>query len=419
MSSQSRSQKSYTAGVPGSAAAATSRIEHVSATAAERCRAGDQSQTGEAPEGSSQREACGAQWEPAPVVVHVCAPGAMSVCPTAWAAAVATALQIILAAGASRTPSTERGDGASRHEPLRDRNGRSGAAPSAPGGSDMTPTNVASRGRQVDTQDSRTRFEFLGPFRVLRGSEEVGLGCAQQRAVFALLLMRAPEPVSVDQLMDQVWGETPPATAEHAVQVYVSGIRKALRGVSEARVVRTSPAGYTMDIDLERVNAWRFERLIEQARRVLRAGPAQARDLFEQALSLWRSAPLAQFESLEWARREADRLRELREIALEGLAEARLALGEDKDVIGILTGLVLARPLRECPRRLLMLALYRSGRHAEALTAYRDACAAFDEIGLQPGPELRALEAAILRHDHPLLMNRNPRGRSSAAPGVA
>jgi hypothetical protein len=156
MSSQSRSQKSYTAGVPGSAAAATSRIEHVSATAAERGPAGDQSQTGDAPEGSSEREACGAQWEPAPVVVHVCAPGAMSVCPTAWAAAVATALQIILAAGASRTPSTERGDGASRHDPLRDRNGRSGAAPSVPGGSTMTPTKVASRGRQVDTQDSRS-----------------------------------------------------------------------------------------------------------------------------------------------------------------------------------------------------------------------------------------------------------------------
>ncbi|MGH2884932.1 MAG: ATP-binding protein, partial [Solirubrobacteraceae bacterium] len=127
--------------------------------------------------------------------------------------------------------------------------------------------------------------------------------------------------------------------------------------------------------------------------------PSAARGLFEQALGLWRGKPLGEFAEFEFAREEADRLQELRAVALEGLAEARLAAGEHAEVIGQITSLAAANPLRERPRRLLMLALYRSGRHAEALAAYRDAVAAFDEIGLQPGPELRALEEAILRHD--------------------
>ena len=118
-----------------------------------------------------------------------------------------------------------------------------------------------------------------------------------------------------------------------------------------------------------------------------------------EALELWRGPPLVEFGRFEFARLEADRLEELHAVALEGLVEARLSCGEHGEVIAAITALVAANPLRERPRRLLMLALYRSGRHAEALGAYRDACAALDEIGLQPGPELRQLEEAILRHD--------------------
>ena len=251
-------------------------------------------------------------------------------------------------------------------------------------------------------------FELLGPFRVLDAGEALELGGARQRAVLALLVVRAPESVSMDQLVDGLWAERPPATAEHAVQVYVSGIRKVLRG-GDAVAVRRSPAGYALDVEADQVDARRFEGLVEKARRVLGEDPAGARESFERALRWWRGPPLAEFEQFVWARREADRLEELRALALEGLAEARLARGEHGEVLGTLAGLVEANPLRERPRRLLMLALYRCGRHAEALTAYRAACSALDEIGLQPGPELRALETAILRHD-PVLAAAIPAG---------
>jgi class 3 adenylate cyclase len=158
-----------------------------------------------------------------------------------------------------------------------------------------------------------------------------------------------------------------------------------------------------VEADAERVDGRRFERLIGVAQHALAEDPARAVGLFEEALRMWRGAPLVEFRELESVRFEADRLEELRAVAVEGLVEARLGCGEHREVVGHLTGLVAENPLRERPRELLMLALYRGGRHAEALAAYRDACAALDEIGLQPSPELRALEAAILRHDESLV----------------
>ena len=243
------------------------------------------------------------------------------------------------------------------------------------------------------------QFRVLGPLEVVGAEGVLALGSTQQRLVLALLLVHSPEPVSVDWLIDQIWGERPPPSAEHAVRVYVSGIRKLLRAGGTEIPVRTSPSGYAIDVEPEQVDARRFQRLIDEAQRALAENPPHARGLFEEALGLWRGPPLAEFEQSELARSESDRLEELRTLALEGVVEARLACGEHGETIGQLTGLVAANPLRERPRRLLMLALYRSGRHAEALAAYRDACGALDEIGLQPGPELRQLEEAILRHD--------------------
>jgi predicted ATPase/class 3 adenylate cyclase/DNA-binding winged helix-turn-helix (wHTH) protein len=248
-------------------------------------------------------------------------------------------------------------------------------------------------------------FRILGPLEIEAGGELLALGSAQQRAVLALLLVQAREPVSVDRLIDELWGERPPATAQHAVQVYVSGIRKILRTEGGGVAVRSSRSGYVLDLDPEQVDARRFERLVGEAQRVLADDPPRAGELCGEALELWRAAPLAEFSQFEFARMEADRLEELRAVAVEGLVQARLACGEHSEVIGVITGLVAADPLREHPRRLLMLALYRGGRHAEALAAYRDACAALDEIGLQPGPELRQLEQAILRHDPSLSLS--------------
>lgn len=242
-------------------------------------------------------------------------------------------------------------------------------------------------------------FRVLGPLEVVGADGVVPLGSAQQRLVLALLLVHGSHPVSVDRLIDQIWGERPPPSAAHAVQVYVSGIRKLLRAGPVAIPVSTSPSGYAIDVDPEQVDARRFERLVDEAQQVLADEPRHARRLFEEALGLWRGPPLAEFEQSELAMSEADRLEESHTLALEGVVEARLGCGEHAEVIGQITALVAAHPLRERPRRLLMLALYRCGRHAEALAAYRDACEALDEIGLQPGPELRQLEQAILRHD--------------------
>ena len=246
-------------------------------------------------------------------------------------------------------------------------------------------------------------YRVLGPLEVVGPDGPVALGSVQQRAVLAVLLVHAPEVVSVDRLIDELWGERPPATAAHAVQVHVSAIRKTLRtaGAADGIGVTRSGSGYAIEVDPERVDATRFERLVAGAQRVLPDAPAVARDRLEEALGLWRGRPLAEFE-FEFAGRERERLEELRAVALEGVVEARLACGENREVIGTISGLVESNPLREGPRRLLMLALYRAGRHAEALAVYRDTCEALDEIGLQPGPELRQLEQAILRHDESL-----------------
>ena len=263
-------------------------------------------------------------------------------------------------------------------------------------------------------------FGVLGPVQVLAGGEPVALGSAQQRAVLAMVMLEVGGPVSRDRLVDGLWGERPPASAAHAVQVYVSAIRKILRAAGDPPVrLAGSPAGYVLEADPEQVDARRFARLIDHGQRALAADPLRARNLFEQALSLWRGPPLADLVEFDFAAREARRLEELRAAAVEGVVEARLALGEHDQVLGQISGLVAANPLRERPRRLSMLALYRLGRHAEALAAYRDACAALDEIGLQPSPELRALEQAILRHDPSLAAPRPDDAAESSAVGTS
>ncbi|MGO9975844.1 MAG: BTAD domain-containing putative transcriptional regulator [Solirubrobacteraceae bacterium] len=244
-------------------------------------------------------------------------------------------------------------------------------------------------------------FAILGPVQIVASERVLPGGTAQQRAVLALLIIDAPAPVSTDRLVDQLWGERPPATAQHAIQVHVSAIRRLLRDAGGEREValRTTPAGYALQVDPSQIDARRFEGLLEESQRLLVDAPQAARALLDQALSLWRGPALADLRDSDIAREEAERLDELRALALERQAEARIGCGEHVEAIGAITRLVASNPVRERPRLLLMLALYRSGRQAEALAAYRDACAALDEIGLQPGPELRELEAAILRHD--------------------
>jgi DNA-binding SARP family transcriptional activator len=241
------------------------------------------------------------------------------------------------------------------------------------------------------------QFGVLGPVEVRDGDSSVPIGGGKERALLACLLLNAGEAVSSDRLIDELWGERAPPTAPKALQVYVSKLRKAL---GPDRIV-TSPAGYRLDVEPGELDLDRFERLRGGGVGALAAGdPRKAAELIEAALALWRGPPLADLAFEPFAQSEAARLEELRLAALEERVEAHLALGRHRELVPELERLVEQQPLRERPRAQLMLALYRSGRQAEALDTYREGRRVLvDELGIEPGPELRALERKILEHD--------------------
>jgi predicted ATPase/DNA-binding SARP family transcriptional activator len=238
-------------------------------------------------------------------------------------------------------------------------------------------------------------FRILGALEV----EAVGsLGGPKPRTLLSRLLLEPNRLVPYDELVDALWPENPPARARHTLQVYVSSLRRSL---GQDRI-RTGPGGYAVRVDPDELDLSRFDALAaEGARRLRERDPRGAHDLLEQALGLWRGPALADVRpALEPDRA---RLEEARLTALEDRVEAALALGLHTHEVHELETLVARHPTRERPRRLLMLALYRSGRQADALEAYRDARRTFvDELGLEPSGELRELEAAILRQDSSL-----------------
>jgi YVTN family beta-propeller protein len=232
----------------------------------------------------------------------------------------------------------------------------------------------------------------------------------KQRLLLTLLLLSQEEVVSIDRLVDQLWGERPPKTAVGALQNLVSEVRKALG----SSVVRTHAAGYSLGVQRESVDVHRFERLVAAAGDEESAeGRAQR---LREALALWRGPPLLEFAGEPFAQVEIVRLDELRIVAREELAEAELELGHHARLVGELEALVIEQPLRERLRAQLMIALYRSGRQAEALTAYRDARRMLaDELGLEPSDELRQLERAILTRDRALAGTRHPEATQGLA----
>ena len=248
-------------------------------------------------------------------------------------------------------------------------------------------------------------FRILGPLEVLLDGRPVPLTRPKQRALLLALLLRANEVVSVDSLVDALWGERPPATALVALQGHVSQVRKLLPPES----LVTRPPGYLLRVEPEWVDAHRFERLRAQAREALDAGdaPAAAASLRE-ALALWRGSPLSDLADGSLLRAEAGRLEELRVAAVEERIEADLAAGRDSDLVPELESLVQTSPFRERLRGQLMLALYRAGRQADALQAYADARQALvEELGIEPGPDLQRLQQQVLRQD-PLLRQPEP-----------
>lgn len=240
------------------------------------------------------------------------------------------------------------------------------------------------------------RYLILGPLEVRDGETEVALRGGQQRKLLAILLVHAGEAVSSDRLIDQLWEGKPPDTAAKALQGYVSSLRKQLG----QETVETVGAGYRLNVVAADIDAREFEELLAEARPLERA-PAAAK--LREALALWRGPALADFAYDEFARPEIERLEELHLAGTERRIDLELALGHHDDLVPELEALVRAHQLRERLRGFLMVALYRSGRQAEALAAYRNARAVLrDELGLDPSEELQALQRAILAHDESL-----------------
>jgi DNA-binding SARP family transcriptional activator/streptogramin lyase len=235
---------------------------------------------------------------------------------------------------------------------------------------------------------------------VLDDEHLVDVGGGKQRAVLALLLLHANEVVPSDRLIDELWPEAPPPTAAKIVQVHVSRLRKALDGAGEG-ILLTKGRGYLLRVEPGELDRNRFRDLLDMGRAALAAGRLERADeALRAALALWRGPPLAEFAYDRFAQHEIAELEELRVGALEERIDADLALGRHDAVVPELEQLVRRHPRRERLRAQLMVALYRAGRQAEALDAYREARRTLaEELGLEPSPTLRQLERAILAHD--------------------
>ena len=238
-------------------------------------------------------------------------------------------------------------------------------------------------------------FRVLGPLEVVDEGQPLPLGGVKQRSLLAVLLQHANQVVSTDHLLQELWGDAPPATAAKSIQVYVHRLRKLL---GPQRLV-TRPPGYALKVDELDLDA--FERLRAEGRP-------------REALALWRGSPYADLEYEPCVQAERARLQELRLAALEERVEADLAAGRHVELVGELEALIGEHPTREKPRAQLMLALYRSARQADALAAYRAARSELTEqLGLEPGAELKRLEHAILCQDPALDLPAAPPTRAS------
>ncbi|MEU5629700.1 AfsR/SARP family transcriptional regulator [Streptomyces tendae] len=248
------------------------------------------------------------------------------------------------------------------------------------------------------------RFSLLGPVRAWHDDRELNLGSPQQRAVLAVLLLRMGQAVTLAELVSAVWGVEPPSAAIPVLRTYVSRLRKALepgRGAADApQTIVSVENGYRARIPEETVDLAVFERRVVAAARASATGAeSTAAQLLHEALDGWQGVPLAGLPG-PLAETERSRLTEVRLTALEKRLELDIRLGHSGDVIGELMSLAREHPLREELCRLLMLALYRTGRQAEALTAYRRTRnTLIAELGIEPGPPLRNLHARILASD--------------------
>jgi YVTN family beta-propeller protein len=240
-------------------------------------------------------------------------------------------------------------------------------------------------------------FLVLGSVELLDDGRQVAVRSGKLAELLAVLLLQRNEVASTDSLIDALWGDDPPATALKTLQLYVSQLRRLL----PAETLQTRRPGYVLVVDSGSLDSERFEQLLAAGRHALDVGDAEAAaGILREALSLWRGPALADFRYASFAQHEIERLEELRLEALEERLAADLARGRHAEVVNEAEALVREHPLRERLRAEAMLALYRCGRQSEALAVYREGRRLLDEeLGIEPGPELRELEQAILRHD--------------------
>jgi DNA-binding SARP family transcriptional activator len=257
------------------------------------------------------------------------------------------------------------------------------------------------------------RYKILGPLELQENGRAIPIRTGKLAALLVILILKRNEVVSTDRLIDMLWADEPPATAAKTLQLYVSQLRKRL----PEETLLTQAPGYALRVADDELDLIRFERLLAEGRRALASENAAAAErMLREGLGLWRGEPLTDVAYEAFAQREIERLEELRLEALEERIEAQLARGKQGDVVAELEGLVRAHPLRERLRGQLMLALYRCGRQAEALAVYRQGADLLrEQLGLEPGVELRQLEHAVLRHDEQIAAPRRARAHEKAA----
>lgn len=277
------------------------------------------------------------------------------------------------------------------------------------------------RNRPVGTL-REVEFGILGPLQVRSGDAIVDIRRGLPRTILTHLLLCVGDTVRAEALADVLWGDQQPVNPANALQTQISYLRRQLAAHASTQPIVTRPGGYALVVDAEQIDAHRFDRVVHGAASTLARGghePLEVLAALDEALSWWRGEALEDVAGEPFSMGEAARLEELRLTAIELRHEVALSLGHHRDVAGNLAALVQEHPLREKLHEMLMLALYRSGRQAEALRAYADARERLiDELGIEPGPELRALERRILDHD-PALTPKAPEPTDFTAVGVA
>jgi ABC-type transport system substrate-binding protein/DNA-binding SARP family transcriptional activator len=264
-------------------------------------------------------------------------------------------------------------------------------------------------------------YRLLGPLEVTVDGHALDLGGPKQRALLAILLLNANRPVPRDVLIDKLWGDRPPAGPDHAVDVYIWRLRKTLDPVAGKPCVLTRPGGYVLETESQQIDLVTFEQLARAGQRSLAAGRiSHAADQLREALALWHGTPLADLSDEAFAQAEIVRLEELRAETVEARIDADLALSRHANVVSELESTIATQPLRERPYEQLMIALYRCGRQADALAVYQRARQLLlDELGIDPGQQLQALERAILQQDPSLDLPTHQAAAGQVVPDAA